>query len=156
MDNLLYWLIEYGKVLFGYGFLMFVWPLTIFRGYLKNKSVTFKFSFCVTAQVVIVNTVVLMLGLVHILNDWTLRILFYGSFLYSIRACFALTKERKTKIKYLVHGSYGVKNFIWLECRKYTRKLEGILERFGKFYKKHWMEYSLLIVAVVYGVVYFS
>jgi len=100
-NNMLYWLIEYGKVLLGYGFLMFVWPLTIFRGYLKNKSVTYKFSFSVVVQMVIINTVVLMLGLLHILNDWTLRVLFYGSFLYSIRACFALTKERKTKIKYL-------------------------------------------------------
>lgn len=155
-NNMLYWIIEYVKVLFGYGFLMFVWPLAVFRGYLKNKSVTFKFSFCVTAQVVIINTVVLLLGLLHILNDWTLRIVFYGTFLYAIRECFALTKERKTKIKYLVHGSYGFKNFVWLECRKYVRKCENVWARFTAFYKKHWLEYSLLIVAVVYGVLYFS
>lgn len=155
-NNMLYWIIEYVKVLLGYGFLMFVWPLTIFRKYLRNKSVTFKFGFCISAQVVIVNTVVLMLGLVHILNDWTLRILFYGSFLYSIRHCFALTKERKTKIKYLVHGSYGFKNFVWLECRKYVRKWENVWARFTAFYRKHWLEYSLLIVALVYGVIYFS
>lgn len=155
-NNMLYWLIEYGKVLFGYGFLMFVWPLTIFRKYLKNKSVTVKFGFCVTGQVVLVNTVVIIIGLLQVLNDWTLRILFYGSFLYSIRHCFALTKERKTKIKYLVHGSFGVKNLIWLEYRKYTRKLENVSNRFWIFYKKHWLEYSLLVIAVIYGVVYFS
>ncbi|MBR6642786.1 MAG: hypothetical protein IKL28_03895 [Lachnospiraceae bacterium] len=154
--DMLYWLIEYGKVLLGYGFLMFLWPLTLFRKYLKKKSVTFKFSFCVTAQIVIVSTVMLLLGLLHILNDWTVRILFYGSFLYSIRHCFAMTKERKTKIKYLVHGSYGFKNFVYLERRKYMRKLEEAGKRLSGFYKKHWLEYSLLIIAVVYGVIYFS
>ena len=111
MEDTLYWIIEYVKVLLGYGFFMFVWPLTVFRKYLNNKSATFKFSFCVTSQVVIANTVVLVLGLFHVLNKWTMLILFYGAFLYSIRGFFALTKERKTKVKYLVHGSYGLKNF---------------------------------------------
>lgn len=155
-NNMLYWIIEYVKVLLGYGFLMFVWPLAVFRGYLKNKSVTFKFSFCVTAQVVIINTVVLMMGLLHILNDWTLRIVFYGTFLYAIRKCFALTKERKTKIKYLVHGSYGFKNFVWLEFRKYVRKLEELLKPVWIQYKRNWQEYSLLILVIVYGMLYFS
>jgi len=156
MEDTLYWIIEYVKVLLGYGFFMFVWPLTVFRKYLNNKSATFKFSFCVTSQVVIANTVVLVLGLFHVLNKWTMLILFYGAFLYSIRGFFALTKERKTKVKYLVHGSFGLKNFVWLECRKYIRKLENFLAKLGKFYKKHWLEYSLLIVTIVYGMIYFS
>lgn len=156
MEELLYWLMEYGKVFLGYGFLMFVWPLVVLRNYLNGKSVTFKFSFCVTAQVVLINTVVLLLGLLHILNDWTMRLLFYGSFLFSIRKCFALTPERKKKIKYLVHGSFGWRNFFLLERRKYVGKLEGQAKRFWGFYKKHWLEYSLLVVAVVYGMVYFS
>lgn len=156
MEDTLYWLIEYGKVFLGYGFLMFIWPLVVFRNYLRGKSVTFKFSFCVTAQVVIINTVVLMLGLVHLLNDWTLRILFYGTFLYSLREYFALTPERKRKIKYLLNGSFGWKNFFFLERRKYVRILEEFGKKIWRFYKKHWLEYSMLVVALVYGVIYFS
>lgn len=156
MEDMLYWTIEYCKVLFGYGFLMFLWPMVVFRKYLKGKSVTFRFSFCVTVQVVLVNTVVLMLGLLHILNDWTVRILFYGTFLYSIREVYWLTPERKRKFKYLVNGTFGWKNFLLLERRKLVRIIEEFCKRIGRFYKKHWLEYSLLLVAVVYGVIYFS
>ena len=58
MENTFYWIMEYGKVLLSYGLLMFVWPLTVFRGFLKGRGATFKFSFCVTVQVVIINTAV--------------------------------------------------------------------------------------------------
>lgn len=156
MDELLYWIIEYGKVLLGYGFLMFVWPLVVFRKYLSGKSLTFRFSFCVTMQVVLVNTVVLFLGLLHILNDWTVRILFYGTFLFSIRECFRLTPERKKKIKYLFNGTYGWKNFIWFKWRKTMRTLEEFCKRLLKIYKRNWLLYSLLIVLILYGMIYFS
>lgn len=156
MEDMLYWIIEYVKVFLGYGFFMFIWPLTIFKKYLKGKSVTYKFSFCVTSQVVMANTVVLVLGLVHVLNKWVMLVLFYGAFLYSIRHYFALTKERKTKIKYLVHGSFGLKNFIWLQYRKYKRKSEDFFNRIWSLYKKHWLEYSLLIVTIIYGMIYLS
>lgn len=156
MDELLYWLIEYGKVLFGYGFLMFVWPMVVFRKYLAGKSVTFRFSFCATMQIVLINTVVLLLGLLHILNAWTVRILFYGVFIWSIRECCWLTPERKRKIKYLFNGTFGWKNFIWLKWRKTMRTIEEFCKKVWRFYKRHWLEYTLLIVAVMYGMLYFS
>ncbi len=156
MEDMLYWVIEYVKVLLSYGCLMFIWPMVVFRKYLAGKSVTFRFSFCVTAQVVIVNTVVLTLGLLHILNDWTMRLVFYGIFLYSVRHLFALTKERKKKIKYLVHGSFGVKNFLLLERRKYLRILEEFLKKIWSFYKKRAFEYTILLIVLAYGLLYFS
>ena len=64
-----YWLWEYGKVLFAYGMLLFVWPMVVFRRFLKGRSFTVKFAFCVTGQIIVINTVVLGLGLCHILND---------------------------------------------------------------------------------------
>ena len=149
MENLFYWIIEYG-------FLMFVWPMVVFRRFLAGKGATFRFGFCVTAQIVIINTVVLMLGLLHVLNDWTLRIVFYGIFLFSIRKWFVLTPERKNKFKYLINGSFGVKNFIRLEFRKYARILEEFVKLLWKYYKQNWLEYSLLVIAVAYGMIYFS
>lgn len=80
MDTV-YWIIEYGKVFCGYLFLMYIWPSVVFGGHLKDKTRTYRFSFCVTVQVVIVNTVVLMLGLFHVLNRWTVVLLFYGIFM---------------------------------------------------------------------------
>lgn len=156
MEDMIYWIIEYGKVFISFGFLMFLWPMVIFRKYLAGKGATFRFAFCITAQVMIVNTVVLFLGLLHILNDWTLRLVFYGGFLFSIRQCFALTIERKKKFRYLVNGSFGLKNFCRLEFRKYVRILEEFIKRVWAFYKKHWLEYSLLLVILAYNLLYFG
>ena len=118
MEDLFYWIIEYGKVFLGYGFIMFLWPMIMFRKFLSGKSVTFRFSFCVTAQVVLLNTVVLSLGLLNILNEWTMRIVFFGPLLYTLRDYYLPTAERRKKLRYLVNGTYGVKNFL---DRKSTR-----------------------------------
>lgn len=156
MEELFYWIIEYGRVILGFGFLMFIWPLVVFRKYLKGKSATFRFCFCVTGQVVLVNTVVLLLGLLRILNAWTMCIVFYGTFLFSLRDHYALTQERRKKLRYLINGTYGWKNFFFLERRKLVRGVEKFFKRIGCFYKRHWLEYTLLIVTVVYGMIYFT
>ena len=119
MEELFYWIIEYCKVMFGFGFLMFIWPMVVFRKYLAGKSATFRFSFCVVEQLVLINTVVLVLGLAKLLNEWTIYILFYGTFLFSLRKHFALTKERRKKLRYLVNGSFGWRNFLFLERSSY-------------------------------------
>lgn len=156
MEDLFYWIIEYCKVIFGYGFLMFLWPMIMFRKFLSGKSVTFRFSFCVTAQVVLLNTVVLSLGLFNILNVWTMRIVFYGPLLYSLRDYYLPTAERRKKLRYLINGTYGVKNFLMQQKNKAVHAVKKVFRRFGNFYKKHWLEYSLLIVVLVYAMLYFS
>lgn len=78
--DIYYWISEYGKVFCGYLFLMFLWPSVVFHGYLREKSKTFRFSFCVTVPIVIMNTLVLGLGLVHGLSQWVVQIFFYGIF----------------------------------------------------------------------------
>lgn len=78
--DLLYWVLEYGKVLFGYMFLIFLWPSVVFHGYLKNKTRSWRFSFCVTVPIVIINTVVLMMGLIHVLDFAVVKLIFYGVF----------------------------------------------------------------------------
>lgn len=83
MENL-YWILEYGKVFFAYLFLMFLWPSVVFQRHLKDKTRTYRFSFCVTVQIVIINTAVLLLGLLHILNRMTVIVLFYGIFFYAL------------------------------------------------------------------------
>ena len=75
-----YWVIEYGKVLFSYLFLMFLWPSVVFRGHLRTKSKTYWFSFCVTVTIVLINSIVLTLGLFHVLDQRIVFNLFYGVF----------------------------------------------------------------------------
>ncbi len=79
-----YWILEYGKVFCGYLFLMFLWPSVVFHRQLKGKSKTWRFGFCVTVPIVIMNTVVLILGLLHILNQWIVCVLFYGVFVLAL------------------------------------------------------------------------
>ncbi|MBQ9142129.1 MAG: hypothetical protein IJX63_10110 [Lachnospiraceae bacterium] len=156
MEDLLYWIIEYVKVLLGYGFIMYIWPSAVFRKYLRGKSVTFRFGFCTTVQVVLVSTVVLMLGLVHILNRWTMWIFFYGLFIWSFREKFKVTENTKKKFKYLITGTFGWKHLLLLAWEGIIRFVKKTFRVFWKFYKVHWLEYTLLVVTVVYGMIYFS
>lgn len=84
MDNLFYWIIEYLKVMFGYGFVILLWPSLVFRKYLKSKSMPFRFGFCVTASIIIMNTVSLLFGILHILNKFTIWLFFYGLIIFRL------------------------------------------------------------------------
>lgn len=156
MEELIYWTIEYIKVLLGYGFIMFVWPSAVFRKYLKGKSVTFRFGFCATVPIVLINSVVLLLGLVHVLNQWILGILFYGSVLWSFRGKISITEDTGKKFKALIAGTFGWKHFFLLTGKRVISFLKRQFKKLWKLYRMHWLEYTLLMVAVVYGMIYFS
>lgn len=129
MDNW-YWIIEYGKVFGGYLFFMFLWPSVVFGGHLKEKGKGYRFSFCVTVQVVIANTVVLLLGLFHILHPQLTAVLFYGVFLLAL-------------MKKLVRHPFS------FQAKK------AVKEIWWKF-REHLGEYSILILLLLFGVIYFS
>ena len=76
-----YWALEYVRVFFAYVMILFVWPSVVFRDYLRGRSRTVRFSFCVTVPVVLLHTVVLSLGVFHILYGWLIAVLFYGTLL---------------------------------------------------------------------------
>ncbi len=166
MENL-YWILEYGKVFFGWLFLMFLWPSVVFGGHLKEKTRTYRFSFCVTVQIVIVNTVVLVLGLLHILHQAVVVILFYGIFFYALwkrrresrlaaggsedaekSSRGALRKARIPGTGMAGSVRYGIRNLrlrlkevLW-ECRKKIRP---------------WLrQYGLLGGVLLFGMIYFS
>ena len=68
--NTAYWAGEFVKVILVYIGVMYIWPSIIFRKYLAKKSKTFRFAFCSTASIVLISTLVLGLGLIHLLNKW--------------------------------------------------------------------------------------
>ncbi len=155
-SSLTYWIFEYIKVFLVYGFVLFVWPSVVFRKYLKTKSITFRFCFCATVQIIIINSVVLLLGLFHLLNKFTMCLFFFGIFLWSLREFYVLNEDRKKRIKYVMTGTMGWKHLLltWFEgIRKSSR---NHIKVFKKFYKKHFGEYSLLILLLLYGMLYFS
>lgn len=155
MDTL-YWALEYAKVLMIYMFLMFVWPSVVFRKYLKGKSKTFHFSFCVTVQVVLINTVVLGLGLLHILNRWTMILVFYGVFLFSVLRGRKFRGEGVHQFHKLVHGTKGPKLFLIQNIRKFKVWIKKWFHKALDYTKGHRIEYITLAIVVVFGMMYFT
>lgn len=151
-----YWIAEYAKVLAGYIFLMFIWPSFVLRKYFNGRSTTFWFGFCVTFQPVLVNTVVIVLGLCHLLNIWVIRGMFYIPFLIEVIKWLDWGKKEGRNIKHLLNGTYGMKMF----CHNV---LCGIIRRIRDFFhiirlrlRTHWWEYGLLSIIIIYGMIYFS
>lgn len=151
-----YWTAEYMKVLAGYIFLMFIWPSFMLRKYLKGRSTTFCFAFCVTFQPVLVNTVVLVLGLFHLLNVWIIRGLFYIPFLIEVLRWLGWGRKEGRNLKHLLNGTYGGKMFCHNVLCGIGRRIKNIFGIFRERLRTHWWEYGLLSVIIIYGMIYFS
>lgn len=156
MNISLYWGMEYTKVLLGYVFIMFIWPSVVFRSFFRGKSLIFRFSLCATLQVVLVNTVVLMLGLFHLLSPWMFRILFYGSFLWSIFQDVKIGKEELDRFRYLLTGTYGFRHFFLKLTTIIRQKSRQAIYAVFKKLHSHWWECGLLGIIVVFGMIYFT
>lgn len=156
MDKI-YWYLEYMKVLAAYAALLYIWPSIIFHKYLRGKGLEFRFLFCSVVQIVLVNLAVLGAGLLHILNAWAVRALFYGPLI--VNAAIFLVKRKKQgypKISLmagnLLLGKYGWKLF-------FARMRDGLCMKCRKFcgnHKAHAMQYFLLAAAILFGMAYFS
>ena len=152
----LYWGLEFTKVLNAYFVLMIVYPSFLCRRFLKGKSLTFRFGFCTTVSVLGINTVVLLLGLIHLLNPWVVRILFYGPLAYFIVKKILSGKADFPMLLHVLNGTFGIRQFFLKSGKKLQRKCAGILKRGFQRVKGHFAEYGLLFVLMVFGCMYFS
>jgi len=158
----LYWICEYGKVFCGYMFFMFLWPSVVFSKHLRHKDKIYRFSFCVLVQVVIANSVVLGLGLLHILNRWIVFGLFYGVFLVNLVKNFKFQYTRgsfseiKSSVYRLIMGTSGIKLFLSQRLKKFNTWLKSLFLKFWNIVRLHLVEYSMILVVVIYGMIYFS
>lgn len=146
-----YWIAEYGKVLLGYLLVMYLWPSLVFRKHLAGKSRTYRFSFCVTAQMVIINTLVLTLGLLHILNRWVFDLIFYGILLFSLLG--KLNAWKVEEIRRLFKGSIGIKFYLHNTVKGWIKKKAG---SFWEGLRSHRGEYLVLLGILAFAVAYFS
>lgn len=151
-----YWVFEYGKVLIAYIALMHIWPMVVFRRYLAPKSRTYKFAFCTTVQVILINTVVLLLGLVHILNRWTMILFFYGGILVSLLWKRKFTGEGIQRVRQVLVGTRGVKLFLLQAISSMRHALRRGVKNLWRSSKGKRLEYLLLGVVVLFGMIYFS
>lgn len=154
----LYWAGQYAAVFLGYYALMFLWPSYVFRRHLRNKGKLYRFSFCVTVQIVLINTIILGLGLLHILNRWTVLLIFYGVLLVSYLR--GISREAVfgyvDRIYRVATGACGFRSFIRGEMKPLKRRLRKQCEKWWKSIRPHLGEYLILSVLLVCGMIYFS
>lgn len=156
----LYWGLQYAAVLCGYVFLLFIWPRVVFYRHLAGKNTLYQFSFCTTVQIVLINTVVLVFGLVHILNRWTIMAFFYGIFLAVIMRKYHINGQFLYKkiegIRYLVTGAYGKRRIGLQGVRHLESGLKKVRNRLWAILKPHFGEYVTLALVLIFGMIYFS
>lgn len=155
MENM-YWIFEYGKVLAAYLFLMFIWPLVVFRRLLRGRSLTFQLCFCPTCSIVLVNTVVLFLGLFHLLNKWTVWLFFYGIFIFSLLRLIPFRKKHIETLKKLLSREYGLKMFFSRTNRLLKTSCSRFFRKIWLRLKPHPIEYLMLFILILYGMIFFS
>lgn len=150
-----YWGLEFVKVLLIYTAVMFVWPGVVFYKFLKGKSFFFRFAFCAAGSVLLINTAVLLLGLIHILNPWVICALFYGTFVIGFLRVVKLKREQKETLKRVLTGTYGIKTLVHNYRVKISR---GISNSVRKVWRKTYgnrMEILLVTIVIAYGMIYF-
>ncbi len=151
-----YWVLEYSKVLIAYLLTMYVWPMVVFKSHLNKRSRTYRFAFCSVVSVLFYYTIIIFLGLLHILNNTLIFVLFYGVFFVQLFRGYHLSDEVTKHFRYFVTGTMKpksyfldvvtrIKGFFSNQFQKQVRNLRGIEG-----------EFVLLILIVLYGVILFS
>ena len=151
-----YWIVEFIKVLSGYIFLMYLWPSVIFRKKLSGKSLTFQFAFCSTVSILLSNTIILGLGLFHILNEGIVRWIYYGIFFLSIFKEKELRRYIFAHIKRTLSGTQGWKLLIFRQAESLKIIIVNSFQQLNKKIKGRRIEYGILFVFIVFAVAYFS
>ena len=143
--------IEYTKVLLCYSFLMFVWPKIMFRRHLSGRSRIYQFGFCATGQLVLIATIVLSMGVVHVLNHWMIWLFFYGLPLGKGVRYILLRRERLRQVARAMITN-GKKTLTGQAIRLVRQKLAGVLP----FIRKDFWECLAIAIMAIYGMIYFS
>lgn len=151
-----YWIVEFIKVLSGYIFLMYLWPSVIFRKKLSGKSLTFQFAFCSTVSILLSNTIILGLGLFHILNEGIVWWIYYGIFFLSIFKEKELRRYIFAHIKRTLSGTQGWKLLIFRQAESLKIIIVNSFQQLNKKIKGRRIEYGILFVLIVFAVAYFS
>lgn len=152
----LYWILEYAKVLLAYGFVMYVWPLVVFEGHLKDKSRTYRFSFCTTTSILIINTGVLLLGFFHILYPALVGVLYFGVFFFRLFRAHNPGLGWVWDVRKRLAGTMSLRRLL---LRWFTAAADGLRNALSSWWRStrgKRLEYFLLLVAVLFGMLYFS
>lgn len=151
-----YWLLEYGKILAVYLIIMYLWPSVVFHKYLSNKDGFFRFAFCITSMILLLNTAVLMLGITKLLNKWIVRILFYGPVAYIAAMYLYRNRGKAVHIHYLLTGICSPKRFVGTALKRVWSAFKNACKGFRRSLGADFVPCMILLVLIAYGMIYFS
>lgn len=146
--------VESLKVFVVYVALFYIWPCIIFRKIMKGRGITFRFLFCSTMQIVLLNGVVLGLGIFQVLTVWVVRLLFWGSLVVSVGM--PLVKQAHVDFGLSLRNRMTEKQGWKIFFSRMWEKLAMIVKKFWEDYKGQLPEYAFLLVILLFGIAFFS
>lgn len=154
--NQLYWIFEYVKVLLAYLFILYLWPTVVFRPLLRGKGRTYRFCFCVNISILLFNAVVMLLGLVHLLNQTLVAVLFWGAFVIQLFRNFHPGLGWLDDIRSVLGKTMTTRRMLLKWHMANTRRLGGAIRRWWDSTKNRRIEYALLFLITLFAMAYFS
>ena len=136
----------------------FLIPLFVWKNYLRNKSYSYRFWFCVITQAALLINLVLLLGFLNICNRYTIMgsmIVIYSLIYwnYSDRKLFQNCRECLKNL-YLAYKEDILFKTIRRGIAKWVRKYLGSAYRYPVFQylRKNWFEMLALTGFVIYNI----
>ncbi|MBP5280152.1 MAG: hypothetical protein J6Z03_06680, partial [Erysipelotrichaceae bacterium] len=151
-----YWIIEMIKVFLAYMFVLFVWPSVVFYKYFRNKSLSQRFLICTIGVPIAITTLVIMLGLFHLLYQLIFVIGFYVIFAVQLYRMLDIPQEFFLHIKYLMTGSMKFKTFVF-QINDWIRERSGNwIRKWWGLIRPHFLECVILFIISCYALIYFG
>ena len=152
----LYWITEYGKVLLVYGFVSYLWPLVVFHRHLKGRNAAYRWGFCLMISVLLINTGVLVLGLVHLLYSWLVAVLYYAVFLIQLFRWRGRRPQIFDDLRKLSVHTIGTRRLFSNWRRRIRASIREALFAFWQRTEGRRIEFLMLTALLIYGTVYFG
>ena len=151
-----YWVFEYVKVLLAYLFIIYVWPSVVFRSHLSGKGRAYRFCFCVNMSVIVITTGVLTMGVIHILDQVLVMIVFWAVFLIQLVRNYDLRLSRLRDIRRVLNRTMSVRRMLLNWHMFNAGKLRSAAVKWWRSTKGRRLEYAALFVIVAFATAYFS
>ena len=151
-----YWVFEFIKVLLAYLFMMYIWPSVVFRRHLSGKGRAYRFCFCLNISILLINTGVLFLGLIHILNQILVMLLFWAVFLVQLVRNYDLRLSRLKDIRSVLNKTMSLRRMFLRWHTFNAEKLKSASSKWWQSTKGRRLEYTLLLVILAFATAYFS
>lgn len=151
-----YWISEYLRLMLAYGFVLYVWPTVVFEKHLRGRRLAYRFGFCATVPVLLVNTLVLVLGLLHILRPWVTGLLFLGVFFWRLFVNHPPLRGTVRDVQVLFRDTMSPRRLLLRTAERLRKGLTAWFAPVRERVRDHKLEYALLLLLLVFGTIYFS